>query len=125
MVPVIDIAEHAAEKIVGWAAASLMRHYLDLAWIGREYGDTIEAEGLRELVRTKLKVGHEAHPDKYKNLRELKHLLVPLTKPGGYFGPLNSRKDTKAKEVRFMGNAITPAEAQKIVRDKFIPLLYG
>ena len=31
----MDIVEQAAEKVVGWAAGSLIKHYLDLAWIGR------------------------------------------------------------------------------------------
>ncbi len=38
----MDIAEQAADKVVGWAAGSLVKHYLDLPPIsggGRELRD--------------------------------------------------------------------------------------
>jgi hypothetical protein len=80
-VPVMDIAEQAAEKVVGWAAGSLIKHYLDLAWIGREFGDTLTAEDFQRLVQRKLDIGFETFPGAYKDLHEIKDLLIPLHRP--------------------------------------------
>ena len=88
-VPVMDIAEQAAEKVVGWAAGSLIKHYLDLAWIGRELGETLIAEDFQRLVQRKLDVGFETFPGVYSDLREIKDLLIPLHRPREWQGPLN------------------------------------
>jgi hypothetical protein len=86
-VPVMHIAEQAAEKVVGWAAGSLVKHYLDLAWIGREFGETLIAEDFQRLVQRKLDVGFEIFPGAYGHLREIKDLLIPLHRPREWQGP--------------------------------------
>jgi hypothetical protein len=58
----MDIAEQAAEKVVGWAAGSLVKHYLDLAWIGRGFTERLIAEDFQRLVQRKLDVGFETFP---------------------------------------------------------------
>ena len=102
-VPVMDIVEQAAEKVVGWAAGSLIKHYLDLAWIGREFGESLIAEDFQRLVQRKLDIGFTTFPGVYRDLREIKDLLIPLHRPRAWQGPLNRAGDNGASLIRFMG----------------------
>jgi len=124
LVPVMNIGEQAAEKTVGWAASSLTKHYLDLAWIGREFGESLDKPELQRLCRRKLEVNAKIFPGAYENLRDLPDLLVPLAKPDTYYGPLNTERDHRAQTIRFMGNQISWAEAQALVRGRIIPRLF-
>ena len=122
--PVMHIAEQAAEKVVGWAAGSLVKHYLDLAWIGREFGETLIAEDFQRLVQRKLDVGFEIFPGAYGHLREIKDLLIPLHRPREWQGPLNKAGDNGASLVRFMGPKMGFDEAISLVRKHIIPKLF-
>jgi hypothetical protein len=123
-VPVMRIAEQAAEKVVGWAAGSLVKHYLDLAWIGREFGETLIAADLQRLVQRKLDVGTEIFPGAYKDLHEINDLLIPLSRPREWQGPLNKAGDNGASLVRFMGPKMGFDEAIHLVRKHIIPKLF-
>ncbi len=123
-VPVMDIAEQAAEKVVGWAAGSLIKHYLDLAWIGREFGETLTAEDFQRLVQRKLDIGFETFPGAYKDLHEIKDLLIPLHRPREWQGPLNKAGDNGASLIRFMGPKLGFDEAISLVREHIIPKLF-
>lgn len=123
-VPVMNISEQGAEKVVAWAAASLIKHYLDLAWIGREFHGEIEKEEFRRLVKRKLAVGADAFPASYEGLKELRDLLLPLAKPHGYYGPLNKARDPKGDQIRFDGAKMSLPEANELVKRHIIPLLF-
>jgi nucleotidyltransferase AbiEii toxin of type IV toxin-antitoxin system len=123
-VPVMHITEQAAEKAIAWAAASLVKHYLDLAWIAREFAGDIDRDELRSMVEAKLDVGRKTFPASYKNLRGLADIRRPLAEPSGYFGPLNTARDTGADRIRFLGSAMPPAEAKRLVQEKLLPLLF-
>lgn len=124
LVPVMSISEQAAEKTVGRAAASVAKHYLDLAWIGRELADMIDKRDLQRLCRRKLEVNGELFPASYEKLKDLPDLLVPLARPDSYYGPLNKDRDHRARSIRFMGNRITWQEAKALVRQTIIPRLF-
>jgi hypothetical protein len=123
--PVMDIVEQAAEKVVGWAAGSLIKHYLDLAWIGREFGERLIAEDFQRLVQHKLDIGFETFPGVYRDLREIKDLLIPLHRPRAWQGPLNRAGDNGASLIRFMGPKIGFDEAISLVREHIIPKLFA
>lgn len=95
-VPLMHLTEQTAEKAVGWAAASLAKHYLDLGWISREFHDQIDAAELRSQAAAKLKIGQEIYPTAYANLQEIRDLYRPLVEPAGYFGPLNEQQNIRA-----------------------------
>ncbi len=124
-VPVMDIAEQAAEKVVGWAAGSLVKHYLDLAWIGREFGDALQIAGdFQRLVQRKLDIGFETFPGAYEDLHKIEHLLIPLHRPREWQGPLNRAGDNGASLVRFMGPKLGFDEAISLIRRYIIPKLF-
>lgn len=124
LVPVMDIVEQAAEKVVGWAASSLTKHYLDLAWIGRELSEELENPAFQRLCRRKLETNSRIFPGSYERLRDLPDLLLPLAEPDSYYGPLNTSRDHGTDGIRFMGNAISWEEAKALVRGQIIPSLF-
>lgn len=124
-VPVMDIAEQAAEKAVGWAAGSLVKHYLDLAWIGREFGEALIAQDFQRLVQRKLDIGFETFPGAYEDLHEIKDLLIPLHRPREWRGPLNKAGDNGASLIRFMGPKLGFDEAISLIRKHVIPKLFA
>ncbi len=124
LVPVMDIAEQAAEKIVGWAASSLVKHYIDLAWIGREFGATLKTDDFRWLVQKKLDIGYATYPDTYAKLRTLEDLIVPLATPRDYRGPLNRDGDNGASRIRFMGEKLGFDDSLALIKQHIVPKLY-
>lgn len=124
LVPVMDIAEQAAEKVVGWAANSLVKHYLDLAWIGREFGAQIAPGDFRDLVQRKLDVGRSIYPAAYASLRATQDLILPLAAPREWRGPLNKSADNGAAQIRFMGDKMGFDEAKELVKRTIVPLLF-
>ncbi len=124
LVPVMNIAEQAAEKVVAWAAHSLVKHYLDLAWIGERVGSTMNREDLQKLVQAKLDVGYATYPDSYAKLRSLQDLILPLSKPRDHTGPLGRAGDQGFGAVRFMGPKRSYDEARALVVGQIIPALF-
>ena len=124
LVPVMHIAEQAAEKIVGWAASSLVKHYIDLAWIGREFGDRLQTYEFRALVQRKLDVGYAIFPAAYDALRDLERLIVPLARPREWVGPLNRSGDNGAASIRFMGPKMGFDEALDLIKRYIVPVLF-
>jgi hypothetical protein len=124
-VPVMNLEEQAAEKIVGWAASSLVKHFVDLAWIGREHHDSLDAQALRRVVQKKLDIGHQTYPAAYAALRTLKDLVLPLARPREWRGPLNRDGDNGASAIRFLGTKIGFDEAAALVRRFVVPKLFG
>jgi hypothetical protein len=124
-VPVMHITEQAAEKAVGWTAASLAKHYVDLGWMGRNHAGEIETSTFQRMTDEKLKAGRDAHPSAYEGYLTYTDLLAPLLTPDEHMGPLNERQDTRKSKVRFMGEKMSWAEAKESVQKIITPLLFG
>lgn len=52
----LTLEELAAEKVLGWVARGHLRHYLDLAYIAREFGEEIDTSKTADLIRLKFAV---------------------------------------------------------------------
>jgi hypothetical protein len=65
IVPVMDLTEQIAEKILGWSAHGLMKHYVDVAWAFYRLADQIDPSKLGRLVDAKLEVGRALFPTEY------------------------------------------------------------
>ena len=49
----LSLEELAAEKILGWCTKDLAKHMVDLAYVQREFGDSLDYEKIGSLVRRK------------------------------------------------------------------------
>ncbi len=65
IVPVMDLTEQVAEKIVAWCAHGLMKHYVDIAWAVYRLDGEIRHDALGRLVDAKLSVGRELFSTEY------------------------------------------------------------
>jgi len=124
-VPVMDLTEQTAEKIVGWCAHGLIKHYVDVAWIFEHLEDEVVAERLGSLTERKLEIGRELFPDAYAEYPDLSSLFKPLYDPDSLVPPLGAEGATGVAQIRFAGAAISKQEAIQVVRSKALPALYG
>jgi Nucleotidyl transferase AbiEii toxin, Type IV TA system len=125
LVPVMQLTEQTAEKIVAWAAASLAKHYLDLGWIAKSFSAELDPAPLQEQSLAKLESGRVTHPTAYTHLTDLESLRRPLLNPVGYFGPLNQAQNLRGEGIKFSADRMTLDEAKAEIASKLVPLLFG
>jgi predicted nucleotidyltransferase component of viral defense system len=68
----LTLEELAAEKVLGWASKDQSRHYIDLAYIARDYGATLDADKAATLICEKF--ARERHGGRYRNIRSVAEL---------------------------------------------------
>ena len=68
----LTLEELAAEKVLGWASKDQSRHYIDLAYITRDYGATLDADKAATLICEKF--ARERHGGRYRNIRSVAEL---------------------------------------------------
>lgn len=123
LVPVMDLTEQVAEKIVAWCAHGLMKHYVDVAWTFYRLAGQIDAAKLGPLVDAKLAVGRELFPIPYEQFPDRAALRPALEHPDGHVPPQGDAADDKARQLRFDASALTKQQAILIVRERLLPLL--
>lgn len=67
----------------------------------------------------------QTFPGAYKDLHEIKDLLIPLHRPREWQGPLNKAGERGASLIRFMGPKLSFDEAISLIRRHIIPKLFG
>jgi hypothetical protein len=125
LAPVMDLTEQVAEKIVGWSAHGLMKHYVDVAWAFYRLSDQIDTGKLGRLVDAKLAVGHELFPREYKAFPDRTALQGALDDPDAHIPPQGDASDDKARQLRFDAAALNKQQAIHIVRSRVVPVLLG
>lgn len=123
IVPVMDLTEQLAEKIVGWSAHGLMKHYVDVAWTFYRLADQIDTSKLGRLLDAKLDVGRSLFPSEYAMFPDRQALRTALEDPDGHIPPQGDASDDKAKQLRFDAAALNKQQAIQIVRARVVPLL--
>lgn len=124
LVPVMQLDEQTAEKVLGWCGNSMAKHYVDLGWISRELGDELDGETLRKEVENKLTVNRKLIPA-FRGFRDVTDLIPPLAEPEQYFGPLNRERDRRTGSLKFVGNGMSLDAAKVYIGKRIIPLLGG
>lgn len=124
LVPVMQLDEQTAEKILGWCGNSMAKHYVDLGWICRELGDALDGEILRNEVENKLAVNRKLIPA-FRGFGQIADLIPPLADPEKFFGPLNREKDRRTGSLKFVGDGMSLDEAKAYIRERIVPLLAG
>ena len=74
-IPVMDLTEQAAEKLIGCCANGLAKHYLDAAWIFGRGPEEVDCGNLREWTDKKLAAAFKREPANYKNLRTRRDMV--------------------------------------------------
>jgi hypothetical protein len=123
LVPVMDLTEQIAEKVVAWSAHGLMKHYVDVAWAFYRLADQIDTTKLGRLVDSKLKVGRELFPIPYAGFPHRAALRPALEHPDDHIPPQGDAVDDKAGQLRFDAAALNKQQAILVVRRRLIPVL--
>lgn len=123
LVPVMDLTEQIAEKIVAWCAHGLMKHYVDVAWAFYRLADQIDTAKLGPLVDVKLAVGRELFPIPYAQFPDPAALRPALEHPDEHVPPQGDAADDRASQLRFDAAALNKQQAILIIRTRLLPLL--
>lgn len=123
LVPVMDLTEQIAEKIVAWSAHGLMKHYVDVAWAFYRLADQIDTTKLGRLVDAKLDVGRKLFPIPYANFPDRRALRPALEHPDEHVPPQGDAADDKASQLRFDAAALNKREAIYVMRHQVLPAL--
>ena len=127
-VPVMDLTEQAAEKVVGWCANGLVKHYSDLAWIFWRLRNEVQDDKLARLVVSKLDAGRKRFPNEYATFPDLASVISPLLDPDDRVPPpLGDPEDDGRRYIRFVSTGVNThlnqAQNKRIVRERVVPLL--
>ncbi|HWI08548.1 MAG TPA: nucleotidyl transferase AbiEii/AbiGii toxin family protein [Solirubrobacteraceae bacterium] len=122
VVPVMNLTEQTAEKIVGWAAHGLIKHYVDVAWIFHALGGGLDIGRLPALIEAKLNVGRRLFPTAYAKLTGLTAVVRALHDPDAHVPPLGDRDDG-ASQIRFAGAGLNKQQAIEVIRTAALPAL--
>ncbi len=123
LVPVMDLTEQIAEKIVAWSAHGLMKHYVDTAWAFYRLADQIDTTKLGRLVDAKLAVGRGLFPVPYAGFGDRTALRPALEDPDHHVPPQGDAADDKANQLRFDAAALNKQQAIQIMRQRVLPTL--
>lgn len=123
LVPVMDLTEQIAEKIVAWSAHGLMKHYVDVAWAFYRLTDQIDTTKLGRLIDAKLDVGRDLFPTPYAGFPDRTALRPALEHPDDHVPPQGDAADDKASQLRFDANALNKQQAIVVIRSRLLPLL--
>jgi predicted nucleotidyltransferase component of viral defense system len=123
-VPVMDINEQLAEKILGWSVNGLAKHYLDCAWISGQMRAEISRETIIRCLTKKLDDAKKREPSNYAAFANVDDLRKPLEEGDSWMAPLTSEPGRAASIIRYIGPSVTMSHARPAVRKHLVPLLW-
>jgi Nucleotidyl transferase AbiEii toxin, Type IV TA system len=124
IVPVMDLTEQLAEKIVGWCAHGLIKHYVDVAWAFHRLAGEIDTGKLRRLIESKLATGRELFPDAYAKLPDMHAVFAALHDPDRHVPPQGDPADDGAAQIRFAGAGLNKPQAIALIRRRALPAIF-
>ncbi|MBB4663009.1 nucleotidyl transferase AbiEii/AbiGii toxin family protein [Conexibacter arvalis] len=125
IVPVMDLTEQVAEKVVGWCAHGLIKHYVDIAWVFHRLSDQVDGSKLGRLVERKLAIGRELFPGAYAEFNDLNSVFRPLYDPDRHVPPQGDPSDDGAAQIRFAGAGLNKVQAVRTVRERGLPAIFS
>lgn len=125
VVPVMDLTEQIAEKIVAWCAHGLMKHYVDVAWAFYRLEDQIDRGKLGRLVDAKLQVGRELFATEYAAFPHRESIRPALERPDDHLPPQGDAADDKARQIRLAGAGLNKQQAIHLVRKRALPAIFA
>jgi hypothetical protein len=123
-VPVMDMNEQLAEKMLGWAVNGLAKHYLDCAWIVTNQAPLLNRNAVTDCLLRKLSNANAREPDNYAHLETIDDFFRPLYLGDRWDAPLNTSTDRAVSLIRYVGTPLTMPQATTLVRERLLPLLW-
>jgi nucleotidyltransferase AbiEii toxin of type IV toxin-antitoxin system len=122
-VPLMNLTEQVAEKICGWCAHGLLKHYVDVAWAFDTLMRKINVDRFAPLVEAKLAKRRELFPYGYRTLTGITALLGPLNNPDDHVPPMGNPENDKRTSLRFSTASVDYQRAKVIMRNEVLPHL--
>lgn len=102
----LSLEELGAEKVLGWASKDQARHYIDLAYIAREHGSSLDGEKAALLISTKFE--REKNSGRYRNMRTVAEMASVFAAPDRISLIRDSWSDDMGTQILFL-----PEEEQR------------
>ncbi len=96
----LSLEELAAEKVLGWASKDQSRHYIDLAYIARDYREVLDADKAARLICEKF--ARERHSGRYRRMRNVGELASTFSAPARVKLIRDSWKDDLGTQILFL-----------------------
>jgi predicted nucleotidyltransferase component of viral defense system len=125
----LSLEELAAEKVLGWASKDQSRHYIDLAYIARDYRETLDTDKAATLICEKF--ARERHGGWYRRIRTVGELASTFSAPARIKLIRDSWKDDLGIQILFLpeeeeraDDSLTDfANVERYVDEVWVPVL--
>lgn len=125
----LSLEELAAEKVLGWASKDQSRHYIDLAYIARDYGSELDVSKAATLICEKF--AREAHGGRYRRIRNVSELASTFSAPARVELIRDSWADDLGTQILFLpeeedrtdGSLADFANVERYVNEVWVPIL--
>lgn len=125
----LSLEELAAEKVLGWASKDQSRHFIDLAYIARDYREVLDGEKAATLICGKFE--REKSSGRYRNIRTVSQLADAFSAPARIKLIRDSWTDDLGTQILFLpeeedraeGSLADFANAERYVNEVWVPIL--
>ncbi len=124
----LTLEELATEKILGWVSKDQVRHYIDLAYIARDYWDVLDHEKISWLLKEKF--NREKHAGRYRNIKTVAQLIGLIHAPQRIEQVRRGWEERLGTEVLFLpneddrsGSLCDFANVERYISDVWVELL--
>jgi Nucleotidyl transferase AbiEii toxin, Type IV TA system len=125
----LSLEELAAEKVLGWASKDQSRHYVDLAYIARDYRERLDADKAAVLICEKF--ARERHSGRYRRIRNVGELASTFSAAARVKIISDSWADDLGTQILFLpeeedraeGSLTDFANVERYVNEVWVPIL--
>ncbi len=127
----LSLEELGAEKVLGWASKDQSRHYIDLAYIARDYRKSFDPDKAATLICEKF--ARERHSGRYRRIRNVGELANAFSAPARIKLISDSWGDHLGTQILFLpeederaeGSLADFANVERYVNEVWVPILRG
>jgi predicted nucleotidyltransferase component of viral defense system len=125
----LSLEELAAEKVLGWASKDQSRHYIDLAYIARDYREVLDGEKAATLICGKFE--REKSSGRYRNIRTVSQLADAFSASARIKLIRDSWTDDLGTQILFLpeeadrteGSLTDFTNVERYVNEVWVPIL--
>jgi predicted nucleotidyltransferase component of viral defense system len=120
----LSVAELSAEKVLGWCSKDLAKHLVDIAYVEREYGTSLDYERVAELIRRKFTMEKDSRRYKALNIRGVSDLSGRFTAAARFTDVLHADWGRMARdELLFLPHEEQHADGETLLESDNIERL--
>jgi Nucleotidyl transferase AbiEii toxin, Type IV TA system len=125
----LSLEELAAEKVLGWASKDQSRHFIDLAYIARDYRGVLDGDKAATLICGKFE--REKSSGRYRNIRTANQLAGAFLAPERIKRIRDSWTDDLGTQILFLpeeadrteGSLMDFANVERYINEIWVPIL--